>query len=647
MSESQRGCVHVNYVTSQENRNHDLCLVKEIIIDNNGKITRGIRPIINAKRDWYLTLPQHRNHKSKKEYEDIRKVKKITCNQASIINSVAKELKKDPKKVRNMARAANTSPARFLNRSQYVYGTDVRIESIIKNHYDKKCPDVKITPTLAVMDYEWRISNKELTVGALVFEEKCHLTINKDILKHIDNPKPKLQHLFETTLLPYIDDYYKKANLKTLKKVLNEHYADTEKQIGELPDGQPIHTMVYGGNIESFYNKHEDIKTFILNHTVNGSPTTFEQRRDYKLHVDIVDHALDVTRKLFDYTHDYQPDYLTFWNGESDFTTISQNCERYNTDLSTFTTDPLIRNNPKLKPFYHSRFIPGQASKLDTNGAEKKIDIQDRWHRFDNLASWQFCDLMAIYAANRAHLPNKPYYTLDYTLDTELGLGKFKFTDTIEELSKLPSDKWHDVMTEKYPLEYCIYAIFDVIGPQLLEDQTADIRGQFYPKLGVSPIQNFKKNPRRLCDKSHFDFLSQGQIIGSTSDQMAEDIDDLLYSTDNWIITLDSGLHDGLGSYCLTDLPEVFTTFIPKVIDADITSSYPSTGRFLNTEKSTTVTELINIPGLTEQKRREIGMNIAAGKGVAIQYCTELLNLPHLNEWNEMYQRDKNITHGE
>ena len=37
--------------------------------------------------------------------------------------------------------------------------------------------------------------------------------------------------------------------------------------------------------------------------------------RDYKLEVEICDHALDVTRKLFKHTHIYKPDYLTFWWG--------------------------------------------------------------------------------------------------------------------------------------------------------------------------------------------------------------------------------------------------------------------------------------------------------------------------------------------
>ena len=311
--------------------------------------------------------------------------------------------------------------------------------------------------------------------------------------------------------------------------------------------------------------------------------------------------------------------------------------------MSSFTTDPKILSNPKLTSFVNSKFHKGMESKLDTNGAEKKIDDQERWHHFENMASWQFADLMAIYAVNRVHLPNKPSYGLDYILNTEIGLNKFKFTDVIAELDNLPSDKWHDVMTEKYPLEYCIYAMFDVIGPQLLEDQTADIRGQFYPKLGTSVIQNFKKNPRRLCDKSHFDFLEKGYAIGSTSDKMVEEIDERLYSTDNWIITLDSGLHSELGSRCLEGLPEIFTTFIPKVIDADITSSYPSTGRFLNTAKATTVTELIKTSGISEAKMREIGMNISAGKGVAVEYCTELLGLPHVSGWSEMYQKDKKI----
>ena len=267
MSEIKKGCVHVNYTRSNKNKNNDLCLIKEVHVDEKGNITRDIKPVINAKRDWWITLPQHRKHKSKKEWECLTKLKKVRCNQATLIPSVAKELKQRPHSIK------------VLNRSPYVYGTDVKIESVIKNHYDKKCPDVQINPTLAVMDYEWRISTKELTVGAFVYEDKCHLTINKDIIKHIDDPLPKLQHLFAKYLLPYIDEYYKKMNLKTLKKILTKYYPNDKEPNGSLPDGTKVYNDIYSGDVLAYYDNLDCPETFFNTHLMDGRPAPFEKRK--------------------------------------------------------------------------------------------------------------------------------------------------------------------------------------------------------------------------------------------------------------------------------------------------------------------------------------------------------------------------------
>lgn len=474
-----------------------------------------------------------------------------------------------------LARVLHTSPKglRRLNRNQFVYGTDVDIASIVKHRYHKGFPEAVINPTIAYMDYEWHIASRDLSVGVMVFNEHGHLTVDKSIFKNIPNAAQRLQECFDTYLVPYIEKYYEEAKI-------------------------PV-----------------------------------KERRKYKLHVDLVDTPIEVTSKLFSYSHIYKPDYMTFWNGESDFSTIELACKRANVDMASFTCDPTVP--PEYR---NAEFVRDKPYKLDTNGNEKKIKAHERWHVFNNMASWQFLDLMCTYAANRAHKPQLSSYGLDAALEREIKLRKFKFSDHIESLNSLTVEEWHNVMVRDYPVEYCIYAMFDCIGPQLLEDKTADIRGQFYPKLGISPIQNFKKNPRRIADKMHFELLSKGYVVGSTSDQMIEETDNLLYSADEIIITLSSDTHYNMGVNCLSDCPEIVTSFIPKSADADIKSSYPTNQRILNLSKTTRYTELFKIDTLSISLGKEIGMNIASGKGSAIDVCYRVYQLPHLKDWSDRYR---------
>lgn len=600
----KRACVHVNYTVSNKNRRRDLCLIKEHIFHED-RVEKGIRLVQNARRDFHVTAPSKQDHQSKKEWELARFCNRYECTQATLIETLARVLKVSP------------SGLRRLNRSQYVYGTDIEITSIIKNKYDKACPEALIVPSAAYMDYEWRISTKDLIVGTMVYEEHCHLTVDGSILANIPNAVERLHACFNQYLIPYITQYYQNIHDEETAKKINMDLA-TFKQLSISEK-----TAIYQRLADKANLPIEDIIR------IGGRP--------YQLHVDIVNSPVEVTSKLFSYSHYYRPDYLVFWNGESDFKTIAGVCKRANVNMASFTCDPDVPDE-----FKNAEFIPGKEVKLDANGNDKKIKSHERWHVFENMASWQFLDLMCTYAANRAHLPQLSSYGLDAALDREVKLAKFKFSDHIEALENLTPEEWHNTMVRDYPIEYCIYAIFDCIGPQLLEDKTADIRGQFYPKLGISDIKNFKKNPRRIADKMHFELLEKGRVVGSTSDQMLEETDNLLYSADELIITLSSDIHYNMGVNCLEDAPEIPTYFIPKAADADIKSSYPSNQRLFNMSKTTRYTELFKIDTLDLNLGKEIGMNISAGKGCAIDVCYRVYQLPHLQGWVEHYRNKHN-----
>lgn len=619
MSEKEilaRGCVHVNYVVSKNDNRQDLCLIKEKVLYSDGTMGSALRPVKNAKRSWYYTIPPKRDHQEKKEWEKKKYTQEYKVNQAQLVKQIA------------MVTGQRPMGLRRLNQDPYIYGSDIRIESCIRNDYDEKVlkynaavdgyneenpdnpkPKLLLTPSTAFADFEWDIETKLTSIGAYVFEDRAVLNLREDLYPNKTPSREKITHLFYQVYLPWLNKtFYRPKNLKTWVK---------EKL----------------GTEEEFHAKtDEEIETILTTNKFD-----FASPRNYKLEVNFVKTALNVAADTFGNAHQDRPDYLAFWNGSmegSDITTVKGVADYYNRDWSEFMCDP----DPRIpKEFKVTEWVPGQAEKPDVNGNPKKIDLDQRWSVLRNLASWQYLDQMCLYSANRMHLPNKPTYGLDFILKIELGLGKFKFKGLDPKLDSLDVDKWHMAMAAEYPEEYAVYAIGDVIPMQILEDTLSDVSGQYFPKLGVSPIDNFKKNPRRNAERLHFSLLKKGYVIGSTSNKMTVDVDNNVYTADSWIVTLNSTLHHGLTVNCLNGLPHTPTLYIPKVGDGDITSSYPSTAIFLNTSKATTYGELFAIDGLAERDARRIGMNISSGKGCAYNVCTEVLKYPNFQDWSAMY----------
>lgn len=598
-----KGCVHVNYAVSTRDNRHDLCLVKEHVFLSDGSVKPALRPIKNAKRSWYYTIKQKQNHESKKEWEKKNYLQEYKVNQAQLTQQMAMVLGGRPQGLRKM------------NRNPFVYGTDITIVSCIKHNYDKQVDAYNqqaespalLIPTAAYADFEWDIETKLASIGSYVFSNKATLTLRSDIYSKIPDVENKLQELYKGTYLPWLEEvYYHPKNLKTfLKKKLGTKEDYKAKSIEELQQ----------------LFKEKDLE--------------WVWHRNWELEIILSNNALDVMRDLYNCAHTDMPDYLTFWNGQADIETTQHVANYYGVDWSTFLTAPDKRIPDE---FRNTKWKPSPAEKLDANGNPKKQDFHERWNILENLAAWQYVDLMCLYSTNRMHLPNKPMYTLDYTLQAELGLSKFKFHGMDERLDNLDIEDWHKTMVRDYPLQYAIYALGDVIPMQILDEVGSEIQGQLYPKLGISPIENFKKNPRRLADRFHFQLLDKGYVIGSTSDQMSEELDKNVYAADSWIITLNSTLHDGMSVNCLEGLPDTPTLFIPKVGDGDITSSYPSTARFLNISKTTTYGELFEIDGVREIDARRIGMNISSGKGAAYDVCHEILKYPHFQDWVKLYR---------
>jgi hypothetical protein len=300
--------------------------------------------------------------------------------------------------------------------------------------------------------------------------------------------------------------------------------------------------------------------------------------RNIKLEVQIVDNPSDIVILVLQRLHEWQPEFFTFWNVDFDITRMLGALEDAAIDPATVFSDPRV---PDQYKYCHYR--RGPAQKVTASGKTMSINIEDRWNWLTHPASFQVIDSMPIYRNLRVANGKDSSYALDYILDKELSFthkqtvekpedidtflaevkdklrsnpgstpqfslnkqpiemedirkaqvgdqlavaadfGKLKF-DAVKNLSGL---RWHEVMQEKYKIEYGIYNVFDSIALELLDEKTNDLASSISMFAKNSDYKNFNSNPKRLCDDMHFWYLNQDPacVIGTSSDEPVDELD--------------------------------------------------------------------------------------------------------------------------
>jgi len=155
--------------------NLDTHLVKELITYKDGSSEPNIRLINNFKRPFYITKDRFRNHKQKKEYEEINKVNSYTSIQSDLPNAIAGKLKMTGYK-RNQYRDVLKSP--------YLYGSDVPSTVILSKMYEDKF-GLHTTPyTMSTLDIESDVDTKDITVISSVYKNTIRTAISRTLIKN-------------------------------------------------------------------------------------------------------------------------------------------------------------------------------------------------------------------------------------------------------------------------------------------------------------------------------------------------------------------------------------------------------------------------------------------------------------------------------
>lgn len=343
----------------------------------------------------------------------------------------------------------------------------------------------------------------------------------------------------------------------------------------------------------------------------------------------------EMVEKVIQKAHEWQPDFVTFWNMDFDMTVMLNILSAENVNLADLFSDPSVP--PEYRYFNYKR---GPNIKQKADGTVENLAPADQWHVAEHPASFQFIDAMCVYRQIRKAKGKDPSYSLDFVLNKELKRGKLYF-EMGESNAKAGSVEWHVQMQMDFKIPYIVYNVFDCLGVEILDEKTRDLQTQVSILSGFSEYTVFHSNPKRTADKLHFFCQSVGKVVGCVSDKMSDDHDKMLLGLTDWIVTLPTHLVDNNGLRLLEELPELRSMIRKFVSDADITSTYPNGEIIMNLSKETTMMELGRVRGISEDRQRLVGINLTGGPSNAIEILTEVAKAPNLVTWLELYQLSK------
>lgn len=178
----------------------DAHYVKEQIFYDDGTSQPHAFLVKDFERPIYVTSQSHRNHKDKKEFEDIEKLMERKCTESDLNRTVAGML--------GMPHLVN-QPMQIKN-SPYIYGYDqtstslIKLKSLLKNNF------IQSPYTVAAFDIETDIDTREILIATVVFGKKAHITI---LEKYLGGRRDVVEKI-KAGIDKYLPQYSGKLELK-------------------------------------------------------------------------------------------------------------------------------------------------------------------------------------------------------------------------------------------------------------------------------------------------------------------------------------------------------------------------------------------------------------------------------------------------
>jgi hypothetical protein len=212
MSDVKKECKFAIHIPTNHPDKPDIHLIKEVIHYPDGTTKPSLRFIKDYQRPFYLTKPGYRNHKDKKEFEDLDKLQCFTSTQSQLRYNLAKALNKNWSK----------ESLKELSASPYVYGTDISSTTFIKRQYELENPDTKSAYSVATFDVETDVVNgtNQIIMASTVFENQIVIGICNHFVAGLADPILQINQKIKQ----YLADYVAKLNLEVTIHLVDQPY---------------------------------------------------------------------------------------------------------------------------------------------------------------------------------------------------------------------------------------------------------------------------------------------------------------------------------------------------------------------------------------------------------------------------------------
>ena len=329
----------------------------------------------------------------------------------------------------------------------------------------------------------------------------------------------------------------------------------------------------------------------------------------------IANDEVELIRLIFNKVHEWKPDFLAIWNINFDLPRVLTALQNAGVDPKDILSDPAVPKDLRI-----CKYKQGPLKKITSSGKVTPISPADQWHTLTLTSSFFAIDAMCAYKRIRSGQQEESSYSLDAILNKELGIRKLKF----KEADEYTGLRWHQVMQERYKIEYLVYNLFDCISMIHLDNKTKDLSYTLPTYSGISDFYSFKSQPKRITDNLEIFCNDRNHVLGTVGpiddDDEAETLD-----LKNWILTLPA-YNASLGMACLAEDPTIKTGIRCHAFDSDAVSAYPSCASAANVSKETTKREIVSIGDIPEEVFRAQNLNFLLGHNNDIQYCTHMLN---------------------
>lgn len=259
---------------------------KEVTIDKTTHdivdVKNNLRLIKDPKRRVYVTKPQFRNHKYKKETEFLDRTDCYTIEDRYAVDHLKKILDINPYKRMSLMEICD---------SPYIYGADVSMESLVRQRYIHNAQHQIVPITTGAFDIEKSVlGDDQINCITFIAEENIYTAVHNSFMWKYD------------------------ANKKKHKATKNDIIELAHNLLGRYLN-QPFKWPLS--------KKSNTYKTF-------------------KLHVEVFDTEEEVLRWTFSKIHEEKMDFIGIWNIGYDIPTIIDRLKKLDIDPKDIFCDPSI-----------------------------------------------------------------------------------------------------------------------------------------------------------------------------------------------------------------------------------------------------------------------------------------------------------------